>query len=224
MISQLKPNYLHLLNRYNKTLEQRNTYLKQIKFDNKPENMLEIWDERLAELSCQIYNYRIEYIQKIQKIIGDIHNLITNCGQAQEKIEISFISSGTTKDEFYENLEKNRKLDIQRGFTGTGIHRDDFEVFIDNKKVNIYGSQGQQRTVVLSLKLAELNIIYEEVEEEPILLLDDFMSELDENRRTNLTKTIKNNQVFITCTDKILVEDKNNTIYYIENAKLKKGN
>lgn len=223
MISQLKPNYLHLLNTYNKTLEQRNTYLKQIKFDNKPENMLEIWDERLAELSCQIYNYRIEYIKKIQKIIGDIHNKITNCGQAQEKIEISFISSGKTKDEFYASLEKNRKLDIQRGFTGTGIHRDDFEVLIDNKKVNIYGSQGQQRTVVLSLKLAELNIIYDEVEEEPILLLDDFMSELDENRRTNLTKTIKNNQVFITCTDKILVEDKSNTIYYIENAKLKKG-
>ena len=224
MISQLKPNYLHLLNTYNKTLEQRNTYLKQIKFDNKPENMLEIWDERLAELSYQIYKYRTEYIHKIQEIIGDIHNLITNCGQSPEKIEINFISSGKSKNEFYDKLEKSRKIDIQKGFTSTGIHRDDFEVFIDNKKVNIYGSQGQQRTVVLSLKLAELNIIHDEIEEEPILLLDDFMSELDENRRTNLTKTIKSNQVFITCTDKILVEDKNNTIYYIENAKLKKGN
>lgn len=223
MISQLKPKYLHLLNTYNKTLEQRNTYLKQIKFDNKPENMLEIWDERLAELSYQIYNYRNEYIEKIQKIIGEIHNKITNCGQAHEKIEISYISSGKNKNEFYENLIKNRKIDIQKGFTSSGTHRDDFEITIDDKKVNIYGSQGQQRTVVLSLKISELNIIYEEVEEEPILLLDDFMSELDENRRNNLTKTIKNNQVFITCTDKILVEEKNNTIYYIKNAKLEKG-
>ncbi len=223
MISQLKPNYIHLLNTYLKTLEQRNIYLKQIKFDNKSEDMLEIWDERLAELSNQIYNYRLEYIQKIQNVIEDIHNKITNCGQTKEKIEILFISSGKNKKDFYEQLIKNRKIDIKRGFTSTGSHRDDFDIYINEKKVNIYGSQGQQRTAVLSLKLSELNIIFDEVEEEPILLLDDFMSELDENRRTNLTKTIKNNQVFITCTDKILVEDKNNTIYHIENAKLDKG-
>ncbi len=223
MISQLKPNYLHLLNTYLKTLDQRNTYLKQIKFDNKSEDMLEIWDERLAELSAQIYNYRTEYIKKIQKIIGDIHNKITNCGEIKEKIEVLFISSGKNKKEFYDQLLKNRKTDIKRGFTSTGSHRDDFEVYINEKKVNIYGSQGQQRTAVLSLKLTELNIIFDEIEEEPILLLDDFMSELDETRRTNLTKAIKNNQVFITCTDKILIEDKNNTIYHIENAKLDKG-
>lgn len=92
MISQLKPNYIHILNRYIKTLDQRNTYLKQIKFDNKSKDMLEIWDERLAELSCQIYKYRKQYIEKIQEKIGDIHNKITNCGQDKEKIEVSFIT------------------------------------------------------------------------------------------------------------------------------------
>lgn len=224
MISQLRPNYIHLLNRYLKTLEQRNTYLKQIKFDNKSKDMLEIWDERLAELSDKIYIYRNEFIKKIQGKIKEIHNKITNCGNQEEKIEIKFISSGKNKEEFYKNLIKNREEDIRKGYTSTGIHRDDFDILINNKKVNIYGSQGQARTSVLSLKLTELEIIYEELEEEPILLLDDFMSELDENRRNNLVKTIKNNQVFITCTDKILVEEKNNTIYHIENAKLKKGN
>ena len=192
MISQLKPNYIHILNRYLKTLEQRNAYLKQIKFENKEKNILDIWDERLSELSSQIYEYRKIYIDKIEEKIKDIHNNITNCGYQNE------------------------------GFTSTGIHRDDFEIKINNKDISIYGSQGQQRTAVLSLKITELNIICDEVEEEPILLLDDFMAELDENRRTNLTKAIKNNQVFITCTDKISIDNKNNSIFYVENAKIKK--
>lgn len=223
MISQLKPNYIHILNKYLKTLDQRNAYLKQIKFDNKSKDMLEIWDESLSQLSYQIYTYRSEYIQKIKKKIKVIHNKITNCGQQDEKIEISFISSGKSQKDFYENLLRNRENDIRKGYTSTGSHRDDFDIYINDKKVNVYGSQGQQRTSVLSLKLTELNIIQDEIEEPPILLLDDFMSELDENRRNNLTNAIENNQVFITCTDKILVEEKNNTIYHIENAKLSKG-
>ena len=223
MISQLKPNYIHILNKYLKTLDQRNAYLKQIKFDNKSKDMLEIWDESLSQLSYQIYTYRSEYIQKIKEKIIVIHNKITNCGQQDEKIEISFISSGKSQKDFYENLLRNRENDIRKGYTSTGSHRDDFDIYINDKKVNVYGSQGQQRTSVLSLKLTELNIIQDEIEEPPILLLDDFMSELDENRRNNLTNAIENNQVFITCTDKILVEEKNNTIYHIENAKLSKG-
>ncbi len=223
MISQLKPNYIHILNKYLKTLDQRNAYLKQIKFDNKSKDMLEIWDESLSQLSYQIYTYRSEYIQKIKEKIKVVHNKITNCGQQDEKIEISFISSGKSQKDFYENLLRNRENDIRKGYTSTGSHRDDFDIYINDKKVNVYGSQGQQRTSVLSLKLTELNIIQDEIEEPPILLLDDFMSELDENRRNNLTNAIENNQVFITCTDKILVEEKNNTIYHIENAKLSKG-
>lgn len=218
MISQLKPNYVHLLNRYLKTLEQRNTYLKQIKFENKSKSMLEIWDDSIAELSFQIYEYRKKYIEEFQKRIGDIHNQITNCGKDKEKIEILFISSGETKKDFLNQLIKNRDVDIKKGYTTTGVHRDDFEIYINDKKVNVYGSQGQQRTAILTLKLAELYIIQDEIEEEPILLLDDFMSELDENRRTNITKAIKNNQVFITCTDKINLDNKNNSIFKINNA------
>ena len=222
MISQLKPNYLHLLNRYNKTLNQRNIYLKQIKFDNKNINMLDIWDESLAELSFQIYKYRKEYLDKIKNIIPKIHNNITNCGKEEEIININYLNSADNKEDYLEKLINNRNIDIKRGFTSVGIHRDDFEVFINDKKVNVYGSQGQARTTVLSLKLAELNIIYDEIGEEPILLLDDFMSELDENRRTNLSKAINNNQVFITSTDKFDIDKEEKSYYYIENAKLEK--
>ena len=218
MISSLKPNYLHLLSSYNQALEQRNNYLRQIKQENKDTSMLDIWDDQLSNYSSEIYRYRKLYIEKISEKLNSYYEMITN--NKEEKVKIKYISTGKDKQTYSDNLAKTRDIDIKRGFTSTGIHRDDFNIYINEKDVNIYGSQGQQRTAVLSLKLTELNIIEDEIGEEPILLLDDFMSELDENRRNNLTTTIDNNQVFITCTDKILVEEKNNTIYYIENAKL----
>lgn len=219
MISQLKPNYLHILNTYLKTIEQRNIYLKQIKLENKPEDLLEIWDVRLAELSEKIYNYRNYYMQKIKEKIKDIHNNITNCGNLCEDIEILYLNNGKNKEEFYNNLLNTRKIDIKKGFTSTGIHRDDFSILINKKDVSVYGSQGQQRTSILSLKLTELDIIYDEIGEKPILLLDDFMSELDEKRRTNFIKTINNNQVFITCTDQIDINKEENKIYKINQGK-----
>ena len=93
MISSLKPNYIYLLNNYNKIIEQRNNYLKQIKFENKPENMLDVWDEQLANFSAQIFEYRKKYIDKISQKIGDIHKSITNCGKDIEEIKIKYISS-----------------------------------------------------------------------------------------------------------------------------------
>lgn len=218
MISQLKPNYLHILNSYIKTLEQRNIYLKQIKLENKSEELLDIWDIKLSELSEKIYEYRKFYIQKIKEKIKDIHNNITNCGYLKENIEINYLTTGKNREEFYNNLVKSRKIDIKRGFTSTGIHRDDIDLLINNKKIDIYGSQGQQKTSILSLKISELNIVCEEIGEKPILLLDDFMSELDGNRRENLLNNILDNQVFITCTDKININEKDDIIYKIENG------
>ena len=98
------------------------------------------------------------------------------------------------KKETYLNLLKQRrKLDIIKGFTTKGIHRDDFMLYVNGKHINVFGSQGQQITAILTLKLAELNVIHDEIGEYPILLLDDFMSELDKNRRESLIKNIKNN-------------------------------
>ena len=121
--------------------------------------------------------------------------------------EIKYFSDLTTRQNFINELKSKRKLDIIKGYTTKGVHRDDFVVYINGKQVDIYGSQGQHRTAVLSLKLAELQVIYDEIGEEPILLLDDFMSELDENRRKNFFNYIKNIQVIVTCTEKIVLEN-----------------
>lgn len=204
MIGQLRPNYIHILNMYNKTLEQRNNYLKQIKENNKSEEMLDIWDEKLAEYGEKIYIYRNEFIEKIKNKINKIHKNITN---EKEEIKVEYISNCAQKEEYIELLKSRRKLDIIKGFTTKGIHRDDFFVYINNQLVNVYGSQGQNRTVVLSLKISELQVIYDEIGEYPILLLDDFMSELDEKRRRNFLENIENTQVIITCTDKIDIDN-----------------
>ena len=200
MISSLKPNYIHLLNTYNKALEQRNNYLRQIKIENKSINMLDIWDETLSEYSYKIFEYRKYFIDKFSEKLEVFHNLITKSGK--EEIKIKYISNGRDRESYLENLRKSRQVDIKRGFTATGIHRDDFMIYINNRPVAIFGSQGQQRTAVLTLKLCELQIVKDELNENPILLLDDFMSELD-NQRKSFLENIEGNQVIITCTDKI---------------------
>ena len=219
MISSLRPNYLHLLNSYNKILEQRNNYLRQIKMENKNPSMLDIWDEQLSEYSFKIYEYRKYFIEKISESIEDIHSLITKSGK--EEIKIKYISNSKNKESFLENLKKSRAVDIKRGFTATGVHRDDFMIYINNRPVSIFGSQGQQRTAILTLKLCELKIVKEEIGDTPILLLDDYMSELDEKRRTSFLENIKGNQVIITCTDRIDLENES-SIYYVENGICKK--
>ena len=130
MISSLRPNYLHLLNSYNKVLEQRNNFLRQIKLENKNPAMLDIWDEQLAEYSYKIYEYRKYFIEKISNSIEDIHSLITKSGK--EEIKIKYISNSKNKESFLENLKKSRSVDIKRGFTATGVHRDDFMIYINS--------------------------------------------------------------------------------------------
>lgn len=204
MISQLKPNYMHNLNLYTKTLEQRNNYLRQIREQNKDENLLEIWDSKLVEYAFNIYNYRKEFLDKINEKIKDIHSEITD---NKENLRLEYISNCISKEEYLKLLKERRKLDIIKGYTTKGIHRDDFILYINDKQLDIYGSQGQHRTSILSLKIAELNIIYDEIGEYPILLLDDFMSELDEKRRESFLKNIRDIQVIITCTEKITLEN-----------------
>ena len=217
MISQLRTGYVYSLNQYMKTLEQRNNYLRQIKFEQKTKELLDIWDEQLAVLGEKIYLYRKEFIEKIKEKINIIHNEITN---NREKIVIEYKSNCKNKQEYLNILKKSRELDIQKGYTVNGIHRDDFSVFINDKQVNIYGSQGQQRTTVISLKMSELEVIYDEIGEYPILLLDDFMSELDDLRIQNFIKKIKNNQVLITCTDKMKLEQQSGKVFRIEQGKV----
>lgn len=217
MIGQLRPNYVYNLNMYLKTIEQRNNYLRQIREENKPEEMLEIWDEKLAEYAEIIFNYRNEFIKKIIQKINKIHSEIT---ENKEKLEIEYISNCENKENYLKLLKERRKLDIIKGFTTKGIHRDDFMIYINEKEVGAYGSQGQNRTVVLSLKLAELNVIYDEIGEYPILLLDDFMSELDIERRKNFLNNIKNTQVILTGTEKIDLPNLEYNLYNVKKGEI----
>ena len=217
MISQLKPNYMYILNLYLKTLKQRNNYLKQIKQEEKPEELLDIWDQKLAEYAIKICKYRQEFIEKIKEKIGMIHSKIT---EEKEKIEIEYISECLEKERFLKILKERRKLDIIKGFTTKGVHRDDFVIYINGKPVNIYGSQGQHRTAILSLKLSELSVVFDEIGEYPILLLDDFMSELDEKRKKSFLENIKETQVIITCTEKRDAQEVEAKYYNVSRGKI----
>lgn len=217
MISQLRPNYIHILSLYQQTIEQRNNYLKQIKEEQKDENLLEIWDEKLAEYAIKICEYRKEFIEKLKPKMENLHKEITN---NKEQIKIEYVTECLDKKIYLNLLKERRKLDILKGFTTKGIHRDDFVIYINGRQLNIYGSQGQQRTSILTLKLAELNLIYDEIGEYPILLLDDFMSELDKNRRESLIQHIKETQVIITCTDKLALENFEYLEYNVKEGKI----
>ena len=218
LISQLRPQYVYYLNMYIKTIEQRNNYLRQIKELNNPtKEMLKIWDEKLAEYASYVFNYRNEFVEKIKDKILSIHKNIT---QEKEEIKIKYISDCLNKEKYIEELEKNWEQDILRGYTTKGVHRDDIYIYINGKQVNIYGSQGQNRTVILSLKLSELEIIYDEIGEYPILLLDDFMSELDSKRRENFLKSISNAQILITCTDECTIDNKMCKTYFVNSGKV----
>ena len=221
MISQLKPNYMYNLNLYLKTIEQRNNYLRQIREENKNEELLDIWDEKLIEYADKIYEYRKLFMKKIQEKIKKVHKDITD---NKEELFIEYHSDCKSKEEYRKLLKERRKLDIIKGYTTKGVHRDDFTISINDKDLGTFGSQGQHRTAILSLRMAELDIIYDEIGEYPILLLDDFMSELDEKRRKHLLEKIENIQVIITCTDKIKLENKNVLIYNVKDGKVRKEN
>ena len=217
MISQLRPNYIYTYNLYLKTLEQKNNYLKNINNENKNDDLLDIYDEKLAEYGIIINKDRDEFINKIKEKITEIHKNVT---KEKEEIKIKYISDCFEKEKFLKILKDNRKQDILKGHTSVGIQRDDIYFFINSKKIDIYGSQGQQRTSILSLKLAELEIIKEEIGENPILLLDDFMSELDSERRLMFLRNIKDTQIIITCTDDINIENIEINKYKVEEGKV----
>lgn len=193
LISQLKPNFVHILSEYNKVLEQRNAVLKSKIIDT-----LDIWDEQLSNLAEKIFEYRQMYIDKIQEKLKKIHPMVTN---SKENIKILYKTKFINKNDFFNLLKKNRQVDLFKGYTGIGPHRDDFEIYINDNLLNIYGSQGQHRTAILSLKIAEMEILKEEIGENPVLLLDDVTSELDLERISLIFSKIKEYQVFITCTD-----------------------
>ena len=167
----------------------------------------------MVKLGTKIYEYRKEFIEKINQKMFEIHLKTT---EEKENIKIKY-NSNIGKN-YIESLKKNQNNDIQKGYTAIGIHRDDFEIYINNNDVAKYGSQGQKRTTIISLKLAEAEVIYDEIGERPVILLDDFMSELDKKRIQGFLENIKDNQVIITCTDSFKINNSQYKLYKVNNA------
>ncbi len=227
-ISQIKPVYNFNINRYNKILFQRNNLLRTNKFQSNINNLLEIFDLQLAKIGTDIILERDRYIKELSKISNITHNKLTLCN---EELQLNYLSNIEILDNkmemekrYLDKLKKYIQKDIEASSTQLGPHRDDILMTINNKDIKTYGSQGQQRTVVLSIKLAEVELIKGQRGVYPILLLDDVFSELDEERRKYLIKSFQDMQTLITVTDAIDLKEMETiekSIFYIEDGKLK---
>jgi len=207
-LGQIEPIYLYHLGQYQKLLKQRNHLLKQLQLkDHTDTTFLHVLTEQLAEHAAVILKKRFSFLQLLRKWAIPIHFQIS---RDLEQLNIVYSSSvEVLEDDDEEKIEHRyleafteiEKNEINRGLTLIGPHRDDLVLYINDKNVKLYGSQGQQRTTALSLKLAEIDLIYDQKKEYPILLLDDVLSELDNFRQSHLLSTIQNKvQTFVTTT------------------------
>ena len=197
-LCQLDKIYVDDLINYTKIVKQRNELLKKLSEDTADRSLadtLDIWDLQLSEYGKKIITRRRSFLDELQDIIFDIHYELSG---GKEKLKIQYDPSAH-EDDLYENLLKAREKDQYYKNTSVGPHRDDIRFYVNDKDLKSFGSQGQQRTCVLSLKLAELAMIEKKKGEKPILLLDDVLSELDRNRQLELLKRIDGMQTLITC-------------------------
>lgn len=199
-ICQIDPFYVEDLINYNRLRKQRNELFKLLEEEeSKKEELtetLDIIDIQFAQFGKRIIERRKKFIEEINTIISDIH---LNISSGKEKLKLIYEPS-CGGDEFYEVLRKNRKKDIITKTTNSGPHRDDFSFFSQGRNMKIYGSNGQQRSCAISLKLSEIKIIEKEKKEKPVLLLDDVLSELDRSRQKKLLESLGQTQTIITCT------------------------
>ena len=195
-ICQLSRIYYSNLLKFNKILDQRNSILKQLSFKPEMVDILDTWDDQLVDVGRSIIKERDNFLMMMNDIIKDIHSNLTS---DRENIELRY-EPNVDSERFKDVLKEKRQLDIRNSVTMTGPQRDDFGIFINGNDVRIYGSQGQQRTAALSLKLAEIELVKKIINDSPVLLLDDVMSELDSKRRETLLESIKDIQTIVTCT------------------------
>ncbi len=223
-LSQMSKNYFYSLNRYNKILAQRNNLLK----DKDREMVLDtlpIWDMELTKYAAKIIKLRNEFLQKLSPIASSCHQKLS--GGKEELIISSEKGYYGEEDEIAyalkEDLRTAYEKDIRLGFTTLGPHRDDMKIILNGEDVKVYGSQGQQRTVALSIKLAEAELFKDKFSEYPILILDDVLSELDKSRQRKLISSLDNIQTILTGTsiEKSIMGKKEFKKIVIENGKIK---
>ena len=231
LISSISKVYLENITKYKKVLEERNNLLKEIKvklkgnrvLEKDDEDFLDVYDKLLSKLNCEIYNERKRVIEKLNNYIYGIHLKLTENYINNEKLHIKYVSNVEEDiQKMYNDLIKSRLNDINKGYTSFGIHRDDYIISINSLDVSIYGSQGQKKSSIISLKLSEFKVIEEVIGEKPVLLLDDYMSELDERRRLKFLDIIEDIQIIITTTHKISIDGKENTYFYVDNGKIER--
>jgi recF protein len=205
-LSQIKPSYFYDLQQMAKILKQRNTLLKGINNNPKLMDTMDIWNDKLSEVAASIIVARRTFSQKLSGLAENQHKFLTD---KREIIIFDYNCSFQISEQdgkkhiqklYLKQLEKSLSRDIVLGYTTFGPHRDDYDIMINNKSLKTFGSQGQQRSAVLSLKIAEIELVKIETDQYPVLLLDDVMSELDNSRQKYLMDSIKEVQTFITCT------------------------
>ncbi len=209
-LSQIRPAYYYRLQQYNAALKQRNALLKGEPGKERPaavrelREQLYVWDEQLAAAGADVMRMRMDFTRRLASIAEDLHYRISG---GRERLKVSYEASvdaseygGNIRGALEEVLYASAYEDIRRGYTTVGPHRDDLSVTFGGESVRTYGSQGQQRTAALSLKLSELQLLKEEKGEAPILLLDDVLSELDDPRQRALVEAMEGCQCFLTCT------------------------
>ena len=195
-LCQLDQFYLYNLNNYNKIVNQRNSLLKEIAYKPELKDTLSIWDAQLVAYGTKIIERRISFIEQLNRIIFQIHK---NISGGREELLLCY-EPEVSAEEFAKKLELNTDRDLKLKTTTVGPHRDDFSFTISGMDIRKFGSQGQQRSAALSLKLSEIEIVKQVAKDKPVLLLDDVLSELDSNRQNYLLNSIGDIQTIITCT------------------------
>lgn len=216
-LCQLDQSYLYDLNQYNKIIAQRNKLLKDMYNNQDLKNMLGIWDMQIITYGHKIIKRRRLFVDQLNEIIDEIHFKLSG---GKERIKVEY-APYVSEDNFEEMLKKAREKDIKLKSTSVGPHKDDFIFIVNGIDIRTYGSQGQQRTAALSLKLSEIELVKKITGDNPVLLLDDVLSELDSNRQNHLLNNIGDIQTIITCTgleDFVNNRIKINKIFKVENG------
>lgn len=225
-ISQLRPQYASLLTKYNRVITQRNALLKDIHLNSGLYDMLDIFDEEAAAYAAKIAFYRTSYLDKLSEEVGKIYSGLSS---GKEIISLDYIQceekeNFTDKDAYLKKIKEARKNDIMTGTSSVGTHREDIDISINGQSARKFGSQGQQRSCALALKLGEASMIKNTTSQQPVALLDDVMSELDISRQNYILNHIKDWQVFITCCEKHTISQlKEGKSFQIKNGKVISG-
>lgn len=218
-LCQMSRMYYHNISRYNRIVNQRNNLLRQIGFEPSLKETLDIWDEQMVSCGCSVIEEREAFIDKLNERTEAVHAGIT---AGKEHLKLVYRPS-TDASSFAERLAAGREMDLRMKMTGVGPHRDDFAFMLGDVDLRKFGSQGQQRTAALSLKLAEIDFVRETSGDQPVLLLDDVMSELDSSRQNDLIRSMQDIQTIITCTGlEDLIRHRMNIdhMFYVENGSI----